>query len=500
MIRGAIIIFLVNYCASLFSQELHFSRNFESPKKNLAVQIINNHSSYFYVLRQNKAVHDITVERRAKPTAEILNFTPLKLDSVNATWFDYENLDYITFEIKNKLYFLFEKVQNTKRTIYLKIIDTTGKSTGFIELANIESDNNTTDFYFTCSKTENNNILIIATKTSFNGITRKVALLYSAQKREVIWIKKLPMENEISVSWGFDCNIKNDLFYLQSRYSILGTETFGGMTKTITQLDSLVFWQWKAAAAVPFPRQLNISEMDRTKHSFIIPDSTTTAFISVQGLQEDTLTGDSKELITNIKLDYNTGRELFNATTFYDSIIRKQLTFYDGPEKQSYHKQHFILNNYTHNGYLYTLSERSEANYYKELLFRKTDLKTGEVILQKIIPRKIFFFPHRTRYKNIAEPMVQFVGDSLKIFLLENPSNFKRSAGNYNYRSFKKATDPGNANIVAYSLNAAGDFEKKLIFNNSNFELVPLQYSANEQKDVIFYFNNSKFEKFAILK
>jgi hypothetical protein len=143
MMRSVIIIFLINYCSFLISQNAIYSRKFDALKKNLPLAIINNNPNYFYVLRFNKLAHDITIERRAKPSGEIIAFTPLKLDSVNASWFDYEQLDHLFFEHNYKTYFIFEKVLNTKKSLYLKITDTTGKSTGFIELASLYRDNAT---------------------------------------------------------------------------------------------------------------------------------------------------------------------------------------------------------------------------------------------------------------------------------------------------------------------------------------------------------------------
>src|SRR6187551_238351 len=161
MIRGAIIIFLMNYCAFLFSQELQFSRDFIAMKKNLPVAIINNHSNYFHVLRYNKDVHDLTLERRAKPSAEILAFTPLKLDSVNASWFNYENLDYVFHEQDHHIYFLFEKVLNNKKELFLKSIDTTGKASGFKLLASLEKDNSVSDISFEYHLVDQNKLLLI---------------------------------------------------------------------------------------------------------------------------------------------------------------------------------------------------------------------------------------------------------------------------------------------------------------------------------------------------
>ena len=497
MKQGALIIFLVNYCAFLFSQDLQMSRNFLFIKKNLPVEIINNHPSYFYVIRQNKVVHDMTIERRAKPSAEIIAFTPLKLDSVNATWFDYENLDYMAFEDNYKLYFVFEKVLNTKRMVYLKIIDTTGKSSGFIELASLESDNMTAEFFFHCMKTINNDILLTATKINLYGIRRKVHVLFSTQKKQIIWTKRLPLENEATVrTLNYTCNKYNDLCYLQVLSSVVGSETFGGITRTIRQMDSLVFWEWESSASAPVPRKLNLLGIDQIVGGFIIPDSSITR-ISLQGLKEDTLTGDQNEKIVNIGLGNASGNEVFNVLTPYDAKIKEQLTFYDGPQKESSSKQHYYLGDYTQGQYDYIFFERTEGYYYKELLFRKTNNINGEVVLQKIIPRKIFFFKHRTRFKHLEEPMFFTEGERVKVVLAEHPGNFRDSAEGFNYRDFKKETNLSGANIVSYSLEKNGFFNKMLIYRNAEFDLVPLKYSGTE-KDMVFYLYNNKFEKFAI--
>ena len=77
MKHSAIIIFLVNYCAFLFGQNLTLSRTFETKRQNIVLSLINNHHNYFYVLRYNKLGHDMAIERRNKPNGEILSFTPL---------------------------------------------------------------------------------------------------------------------------------------------------------------------------------------------------------------------------------------------------------------------------------------------------------------------------------------------------------------------------------------------------------------------------------------
>ena len=179
--KRAIIFLLINYCSFLFSQSPSFTKEFECLKNNVPIKIINAHPNYFFVLRYNKAGHDFTIEKRNKPDAKVLAFTPLKLDSVNANWFDYENLDYLFFNSGSKLYFVFQKILNSKQVVYIKEIDSSGKSTGFRELAVQEADKGIEGFNFVIKTTAQNNLLIVS-EQNYNGIKKKLALYYDPVK------------------------------------------------------------------------------------------------------------------------------------------------------------------------------------------------------------------------------------------------------------------------------------------------------------------------------
>lgn len=215
MYKYAIIAFLSCCCIFVSAQaNIVFSKTFDSKRKNVPVSIINNHSFYFHVMRYNKAAHDFTIERRSKPNAAVLAYTPLRLDSVNVDWFDYEKLDYLFFEFNHKVYFVFEKVMNRKHTIYLKVIDTLGKAGGFTELSSMEGEPGV-GLKFSFSRVANNNILIVGEMSYTNGITKKTAVLFELKSMKPVWFKKLPHENSSTeVSDGFTTNSYNDLFYI----------------------------------------------------------------------------------------------------------------------------------------------------------------------------------------------------------------------------------------------------------------------------------------------
>jgi hypothetical protein len=179
--RNFAIIAFVSMYSIFFSQSLTFSEVFQTHKKNIPLAILNNHPRFFHVLRYNKIAHDLTIERRSKPSAAIVAFTALKMDSVNADGFNYENLNYLWYEYKNRQFFVFEKFVNLKRTVYLKIIDTACHSSGFIELAALEKDGNIKDFGFTFVRQGENELLIVGTLQYHNGVTMRSAVLYDAE-------------------------------------------------------------------------------------------------------------------------------------------------------------------------------------------------------------------------------------------------------------------------------------------------------------------------------
>src|SRR5687767_13282896 len=177
MARTAFLFFILSASFCLNSQKITYSKSYPAVPKNIPLAIINRDPHYFFLLRSNRLAHDLTIERRAKPNGEMLSFTPLKLDSVNASWFDYERLDYLFFEQQGQVYFVFERVFNNNKTIFLKVIDTTGHSSGFIELAGLEKDKNVTDIGFEWKRTQDR-LLIIAERQYSNGTIKKVATLY----------------------------------------------------------------------------------------------------------------------------------------------------------------------------------------------------------------------------------------------------------------------------------------------------------------------------------
>jgi hypothetical protein len=502
MFRVAIVTFLVSYCTSLSSQPI-YSREFEARKKNVPLSIINNHPNYFYLLRYNKSAHDITIERRAKPSAEIISFTPLKLDSLNADWFDYEKLDYLFFENNYHTYFLFKKVLNSKKEIYLKVIDTTGKSSGFIQLAAIEKEQGVINTDLEFKRTTSKTILIIASQVYNNFAEKKVVLLFDIEKRKIIWTKKLPFENSnTGYSSAFECNDANDLFYV-----LIKSQVVSYKRKNINHTQVLVpvlFYDSLSVVSylnnsLPIKKSAAINNFFGLNTVRLIPHKES-IILNAHFSKKDSI-GNEYSYFFNQKFSHDLANENYITITPLNNSMTKSLTFYDGTDlKNVSDKEYSFFEKFQCPPYEFQILERVEEYYRKELIVCKNDLVTGKVIAQKIIPRKIFSFQGRTRFKNIGYAMPFIYNNNLNIIVLESPQNFSKDPNDFDYHNFKKETNLWYANLVMYVLNTEGFLEKKLIFKNSNFDVVPMPYQSIDAKDIIFYLSGSGKEKFVILK
>jgi hypothetical protein len=499
MRKGVTILILMSWCALFVAQELHFSRNFEAIKKNVPVMIINSEDC-FYVLRYSKAVHDFTIERRAKPSAEIIGFTPLKMDSVNASWFNYENLDYLLFEHHKKLYFVFEKVTNTRRTIYLKIIDTLSKSSGFIELANLEKEKSWRDFSFTVKLTAGKNILIVASQTYFNGSIKKTAFLYNPEKRSMGPAMKLPLENpHTGYSSAFECNSKGDLFYVLSKLRLVSLKRkYIGQSQVEVPVFfydtiSLVSYLNRAPQLLKKVSVLaNISQLN----SIRIRPGHDSVMVSAHVAMQPNDSSAAKVYFVSQQLHAELDVIYSTHSTALDSSLEAALTFYDGGDyKTPGDKEYSPVQDISAPHLLFGVSERRELNYRKELLVWESDRLTGRITGQYLVPRKMFGMGF-TPYNHGGEAMLSVFGNRLHVTVLEAGANFKKPATEFRYHRFKKVSRLSGANIVMYTLHD-GIIEKKLVYKNGNFELVPLIYSSSGQPEMIFYLNGDRFEKFA---
>lgn len=493
MKKYAIIAFLSFFCISVYSQSpILFSKTFEAKKKNVAVAVINNHPSYFHVLRYNKAAHDMTIERRSKPNAAIISFTPLRLDSVNSDVFNYEKLDYLWYEENYKLFFVFEKVLNSKRTVYLKIIDTLGKSSGFIELSSMDGEANV-GLRFVFSKGADNTVLVVGAMSYPDGITKKAAVLYDVKSLKVIWIKKLPNEKTFSeLTEGFATNNRNDLFYLH--YKIKSLAVINNNT-IINEYGDISIFKSSASSKEVSQESLNLSNMNVVNSATLIPEAEN-IIVAAHVVEEDL---GPKPLLFIQKLNGDL-KQVYRHKYQYPSEISEQLTFYDGSNyKEPAYKRYSLKQCLLIKDKLCFISERKDESYYKEILVWQLNIQSGKLDKIEIIPRKIFYFKDRTRFKNIAEGMITYKNDSLRVYVLEDSKNSKATSKLFKFHDFEKQTNLWGGNIVRYNSSLNNETTKNLIYANRNFDLVPLPYSSQTAEDDVFYFNEGNYEKFGFI-
>lgn len=497
MYKYAIIAFLSCCCIFVSAQaNIVFSKTFDSKRKNVPIAIINNHSFYFHVMRYNKAAHDFTIERRSKLSAAILAYTPLRLDSVNVDWFDYEKLDYLFFEFNHKVYFVFEKVMNRKHTIYLKVIDTLGKASGFTELSSMDGEPGV-GLKFSFSKVANNNVLIVGEMSYTNGITKKTAVLFELKSMKPVWFKKLPHENSYTeISDGFTTNSFNDLFFIH--YNV--------KSRTVINRDDMNTTIINEYGPISVIKSLNdskeisehvlgLNKIEAVYAAKLVSTEDGVIFIA-QVVENDF----GKKPYLHVEKINSTHNVMYIRKNNFPLKIAEQLTFYDGTNyKDAAYKNYSYKKSFLGKSNLYFITERKDENYYKELLNWNVDPTNGELLSLNIIPRKVFYFSGRTRFKNLGECMVTYKNSYPVFYVLEDSKNSSNTSEGFNFHSFNKQNGLFGGNVVSYVSTINNKLDKKLIYNNTNFDLVPVLYFSENATDDVFYFNEGQYEKFGFL-
>jgi len=500
--RGAIIVFLINVWFCAFSQNISYSRSYPGNRKNIPVAILNNHTDYFYLLRYNKAAHDLIVERRSKPAAEILSFTPLKLDSVNASWFDYEKLDYLFFELEGRVFFLFEKVLNTEKTIYLRELDSTGKLKGFMPLAVLKKEASMIDFIFEFKLINQNQILIIGTQVFHNASAKKTAILYSPLQTKKLWQKTLPLENsETGYSISHTCNERGDLFYILPHVKLLGYKrkykAYAQFAVPLLFYETLSLVQLFNENDSLIRKRIPLNGLNDIYACLIIPKSQD-LFLHLYFTRMDGA-NNLKPMFYSLRLPMYANSYNYATTSELENNIEKKLTYFDGTDFDiAADKQFSLTEFFSEDQYVHFFAERNEDGFYKEVLYWKLNLIDGRVERQALIPRKIYFFRNRSNFKSLGSAVFLKHHKAFIIFLLEHQTNHKVSPENFSFHKFKKQEHLKGGSLVAYTVNDNGGLSKKALFLNTDYDFVPLKYSG-KQDDFIFYLNKAKVEKFAML-
>lgn len=503
MKKSAIIIALVNCCAFLFSQDLQFSREFERIKKNLPIAIINHHSHYYHVLRNNRAIHDFTVERRKKSNSEIIAFTALRLDSVNANWFDYSNLDYILHENNHELYFIFERVLNNKREIFIKSIDTLGRSNGFKSLSVLESAPNIESIEFSfylCSETE---LMIVGTKNYSGGSSKKTVELFDIKNKNRIWFKHLPPENaNTGYSDAFAVNAHGDLYFVLIKSEL---SHYKRIYQDHKQMQIPVFFYSGVELncldkhnANLYKLQLPLNEINALNALTIHTNDSTVSVFSQYAKGESPK--EEKLFYLRQQFSSDLSKEYYMQDTSINASIENQLTYFDGSDYNTAADKNFAqLGVFESENYFIELLEHQKSAGNEEVLFVKWNKANGEIMLEQLIPRKSNFEDERIRMKNIGRVNWMTLQQGNAFLIHENPSNEKLELTQIKHKTFKKLKSVYRANVMLYHIDSTGRLNRKLIYRGDNFASIPVNYQSN-QTEYILFLDGSKKEKFAILK
>jgi hypothetical protein len=492
------IVLLLAFPGSLLSQEVQYSRSYPVISKSVPLAIINRHEGYFHLLRSNRLAHDFTVERRAKPGGQMLAFAALRLDSVNAHWFDYEELDYLFFEKGLRIFFVFERVQNNRRSLFLKYVDTTGKTGPFMEIAGVEKDRTTESIGMEWRRTNDDNILVVTSKRYFNGTTRREATLFGLSAPGPLWKKRLPLETPSSGNFtGFTCNSLGDLYFLDVKAVFTGDHwTF----RPGEPLDagSLVYEHVAVCAILNdgqgglLRRETGLRGIERFNTLFLAPHEASVELLAsfVTGEEEPAKRMQFQDLV----LQRDLSAVITDQRVRLDPVIFADLDFYDGDGPS-----HAYGKAYSFSGEMKTATgrlifmERTAPSFHKELLVWRSDLA-----VQQVLPRKILYFSGRSRFRAISSAMHVACGGRLHSFLLEHPANERIPPLPFRYHEFSKLTGLQGANAVCYSVDVHGALSKRVVHRNRDFFFVPLMYES-DRCDFVFYLARGNQERFGFL-
>lgn len=503
--RGPIFVLLILIRTScLFSQVIRYSQPFECKKKNVPIAILNKHPDYFYLLRYNKSFHDFVVERHLKSSGELLKSTALGLDVINANWFNYEYLDYIFHELNGKLYLIFEKVVSDKREIYFRSIDSLGRPGDFKLLAALDRGPGVEDIGFDFKLCGDTKVLIVGQEKLTGGRSKKLVIWYDLSSEEVVWAKRLPPESPATGYSGFhETNSKGDLYFLYYR-----SKVWEYVRKYIDHNQALVpLLEYDFLNMACLPRESKgvvtkpLSFMVGNLNYACITADTSHVLLSMNYSAPDTTKENAHHLyFFNQRWTAGLKDSLYAVETPMDAALEKQLEFYDGMDfNLAAYKDYPLLERALFGPRAYFLCGRSDGDFFKEMVLSEVEVSSGKIRAQGLIPRKIFFFNERTRYKNLGICNTAVTRSGFSCFVLENPANEAITSGKFKYHKFAKQGTFDAGNLVDYTLKEDGTVEKKLIYEAQNFEYIPVP-TQNSDKELLFYLHVGKWERFAFLK
>ena len=484
-------------CQSLwFNAQIRLTQAYPTPPRSIAISILNPAGPHFYFLRFNKLAHDITIEKRRKSDGSVSGFVALRLDSVNASWFDYELLDHLFFEKGGRLYFVFEKVLNSQRQLFMKEIDTLCRPGGFIELVSLKMEKRESAIELDFVLTHNKEVLVTCTRIYGSTVYRDVQQI-DPLTRQVKFRRKLPVENPATGYSGELCfDPGGQLYYLLVRYRspvLLTTGLLDGSAGRDPEVDSVFMVSIDSSGKFVGQRSIPLLGCDQINAAFLSPapaGSSLNCFYT----RHDTSGGH----LSVAALSFDSGLSVSEIKRYdADSGLIRRLTFYDGSEiKSAAAKRYEPFGSYTLPGNKYFFSERRSSNEYRELVWWSNDRE--DIRSFDLIPRKTLFLRNRVEYSTYGMPMLAANDNTVYVFLLEHPANIDVAPSGFRFRKFRKLESEKGARLVAYVLRSGTYLAKQNIWLNTSDRCIPLNYRGSGQ-EAVFYFISGDGERFGLL-
>ncbi len=497
----AALVFALLFWTCLQAQELKYSRVFPTISKNTPLLIHNTEGGSYYVLRYNKKAHDLTLERRIKPSSEIISFTPLKLDSVNSDLYNYASMNYLLYEHKGSMYFVFEKSLNNNKTLYFKHIDSLGKSGGFTAICSLSRESNMLEFDLKVVGVYEGKLLVLASQEFVNQTTKKTISLYDPETKKLLWVKVLPIENGATgYSKAYCLNAQHDLFYVMIKRQIVN---YKRKYSKHMQLMLPVF-QYESLHLVKLTNQNNRLQNKVILTNFSALHSLTLRCDSMKVNLLAQIAGQLNDHTNTISLYSYNCSQMFNnkgdsAYMPLNAEIKKRLTYYDGTDfEEAADKEFQFLNENVGAHYTYHLTERIDGEVYKELLLWQIQNSNAKVINQFLIPRRMLSSETWSRHKDIGQAGSALSGAGCHVFMAEANANAFTDPNTSYYYQLKKKSSLGNCYLVMYTPENNGKLSRIRLHKNVEFDFIPLDYTSTGTNELVFYLNNGKQEKFAI--
>lgn len=478
--------------------QIQLTHRYPTPVRSIPLGIINNSPTHFWLLRYNKMAHDITIEKRRKPDGSVAGFVALRLDSVNASWFDYSQLDYYFFEKNDKLYFVFERVLNRERQLFMKEIDSLCKSSGFIRIASIKMDKRETEVELDFSLTRERQLMVIRTRSYGMTVNRDVSL-YDPPTRQILYRRKLPPENPATGYSGEMCfDRSGQVYYLLYRYHLgidfTASLFYGEFVARRPPIDSLFLVSVDSANSFVGQLALPLEGCDYM-HAAFLGEETDGCSLNGFFTRVDSA-GERRLAVARIRADNGLRLKDLHVRDADESLVER-LTFYDGTDSKNAGDRYYEPWKEAHaRDSHYFFSMRWGSFNYRELIWWQ--VKDGAPVAFDLVPRKTGYFENRVQFSSFGIPCLAVRDNGVAVFLLEHPANMDMGPANFVFRRFRRLESVRGARLAAYLIRDGKHYKKESLWLNRGQRCIPIPYSGTRD-DVIFYFTEGDAERFGVL-